>query len=43
MSENEYFYRVVDAKITFVKDDTGKVIKLVLHQQGQDMPATKVK
>lgn len=43
ISESEYFYKVVDAKITFVKDDGGKVTNLVLHQQGQDMPASKIK
>ncbi len=42
-SENEFFYKVVDAKITFVKDDKGNVTSLILHQMGLDMPAVKVK
>ena len=42
-SESEFFYKVVDAKITFERDDNGKVTNLVLHQNGQDMPAPKVK
>lgn len=41
-SENEFFYKVIDAQITFVKED-GKTIKLILHQNGQDMPAAKTK
>ena len=43
MSELEYFYKVVDATITFVKNDEGKVISLVLNQLGEDMPALKIK
>jgi CubicO group peptidase (beta-lactamase class C family) len=42
-SENEFFYKIVDAKITFVKDDNGNVTNLILHQMGQDMPAMKIK
>jgi D-alanyl-D-alanine-carboxypeptidase/D-alanyl-D-alanine-endopeptidase len=41
--ENEFFLKVVDAQITFVKDDAGKVTHLVLHQGGQDQKAMKVK
>jgi CubicO group peptidase (beta-lactamase class C family) len=40
-SETEFFYRAVDARITFVKDQAGKVTKLVLHQHGLDFPAWK--
>ncbi|WP_077367016.1 serine hydrolase [Anaerosalibacter sp. Marseille-P3206] len=43
MSESDYFYKIVDAKITFERDENGKVANLVLHQNGQDMPAIKVK
>lgn len=42
-SETEYFLRVVDAQLSFVKDSTGKFTSLVLHQGGRDMPALKVK
>src|SRR5262249_44848297 len=41
-SEREFFYKVVDAQITFVKDGQGKVTKLVLHQNGRDMEAKRV-
>lgn len=41
-SETEYFLKVTDAQITFVKDDSGKFSKLVLHQMGRDMPAPRI-
>ena len=40
-SETEFFYKVVDAQITFVKDKNGKVEKLILHQGGQDVTGIK--
>ena len=33
-TETDFFYKVVDARITFVKDGAGKVTSLVLHQNG---------
>jgi len=42
-SETEFFLRVVDAQITFVRGPEGKVDQLVLHQGGRDMPAKKRK
>jgi CubicO group peptidase (beta-lactamase class C family) len=42
-SETEYFLKVVDAQISFVKDGNGAVTSLVLHQGGRDMPAKKIK
>ena len=40
-SETDFFYTVVDAQLTFVKDAKGKVTELVLHQNG-DKTAKKV-
>ena len=40
-SPTEFFYKVVDARITFVVDDAGRAGKLILHQNGRDMPATR--
>lgn len=40
-SETKFFLKVVDAKITFVKDETGKVTHLILHQGG-DQTAKKI-
>ena len=43
ISETEYIYKLIDAKIVFEKDDNGQVVKLILHQNGQEMPAPKIK
>ena len=36
-SPTKFFYKAVDAQITFVLDKNGKVEKLVLHQNGTDV------
>jgi hypothetical protein len=41
-SETEFFYKVVDAQITFVVDSSGRASSLVLHQGGRDMPANRI-
>ncbi|MBN2288817.1 MAG: serine hydrolase, partial [Candidatus Glassbacteria bacterium] len=41
-SETEFFYKVVDARITFEKDDKGEVSGLVLHQGGLDLSAIRL-
>lgn len=40
-SENKFFYKVVEAQLTFKKDDAGKVTSLVLHQGGMDQTAKR--
>jgi len=42
-SKNEFFLKVVNARITFVEDGEGKVSGLTLHQNGMDQKAPKVK
>jgi len=42
-TEVDFFLKEVDAQITFIRDASGKVTGLVLHQNGQHMPATKAK
>jgi hypothetical protein len=42
-SLTEFFLKVVNAQITFVKDATGAVTGLVLHQGGRDVPGKKIK
>jgi D-alanyl-D-alanine carboxypeptidase len=42
-SETEFFLKVVDAQITFVRGPGGTVDELVLHQGGRDMPARRKK
>ena len=40
--EREFFYKVVDAQITFETDSTGRATSLTLHQNGATMPAKRV-
>jgi len=42
-SEREFFYKAVDAQISFVKGGDGKESALVLHQGGRDMEAKRVR
>jgi D-alanyl-D-alanine-carboxypeptidase/D-alanyl-D-alanine-endopeptidase len=41
-SERDYFYKVVDAQITFVTDSTGRATELILHQGGSDHHANRI-
>ncbi len=41
-AKDEFFYEVVFAQISFVRDKSGKITGLILHQNGRDLPATKV-
>lgn len=40
-SPTEFFYKIVDAQVTFERDPSGKVVRLVLHQGGQRVPGRK--
>lgn len=40
-AQDKFFYRVVEASITFERNDKGKVNRLILHQGGQDLSAKK--
>jgi len=40
-SKTKFFYKVVDAQITFEPGDDGKAKRLTLHQNGQNMPAAR--
>ena len=40
-SETDFFFKVVDAQLTFTKDEQGTVTGLVLHQNGANRPARK--
>jgi CubicO group peptidase (beta-lactamase class C family) len=42
-TETDFFFKVVDAQVTFVKGDKGQVTSMVLHQNGVDQRATKIK
>lgn len=41
-SESMSFLKVVDAQIEFVKDSSGKVTALILHQGGRDQKAARI-
>ena len=40
--EGEFFFKVVDAQITFSKDESGAVKELILHQGGANPKAKKI-
>lgn len=42
-SETDFFVTVVDAQLTFVKDDRGQVTHIIFHQNGQNVPAKRIK
>ena len=41
-SENEFFWKVVDARLKFVKNENGEVNKAILLQNGQQLEAKKL-
>lgn len=42
-SEKEFFYKVVDAQLSFEVNEKGETTKLTLHQNGMNLPAPKTK
>ena len=42
-SATRFFLKVVDAQIDFMKNSTGKVDQVILHQGGSDIPGRRVK
>src|ERR1019366_6136828 len=38
-ARDEFYYKIVNAQISFQRDGAGKVSGLVLHQNGRDMQA----
>jgi hypothetical protein len=41
-SETNFFLKVVDAQVDFVKDEKGEVTHFILHQNGQEMNARRL-
>ncbi len=41
-SETHFYCRPVDAKLDFEADDGGRFVKLTIHQNGLDVPATRI-
>ncbi len=42
-SEIKFFLKDIDAQVSFIRNDKGEVAQLILHQDGEDMPAEKIK
>ncbi len=42
LAKDRFYPREVDAEIEFVRDEQNKIIRLVLHQSGRQMPMKKV-
>jgi CubicO group peptidase (beta-lactamase class C family) len=42
-TENKFFTKVDDAQFEFVKDDSGKVMKVIMNQGGRQADAKKIK
>jgi CubicO group peptidase (beta-lactamase class C family) len=40
-AKDEFFYKIVNAQISFQRDASGRVTGLVLHQNGRNLPAKK--
>jgi D-alanyl-D-alanine-carboxypeptidase/D-alanyl-D-alanine-endopeptidase len=40
-AKDEFFYKVVDAQLSFHRNVAGKVAGLTLHQNGRDIPAAR--
>ncbi len=41
-NDRQFFYRAVDAQITFVLDGEGLAASLILHQNGRNWPAPRI-
>jgi D-alanyl-D-alanine-carboxypeptidase/D-alanyl-D-alanine-endopeptidase len=41
-SDTSFFYRVVEAQVSFDLDATGKATQIVLHQNGRDIPGQRL-
>jgi len=41
-SERKFFLKVVDAQVTFTKDDSGAVTGAIMHQNGANQPLRKI-
>lgn len=41
-SDSKFFFEIVDAQITFLRNEAGTVVALVLHQNGRDQEAKRI-
>ena len=40
-AKDEFFYKIVDAQLSFHRDERGKIDRLTLHQNGRDLQARR--
>ena len=40
-AEDRFFLKLVDAQLTFRRDEKGRVVSVVLHQGGRDLPGPR--
>jgi len=40
-AKDEFFYKIIDAQLSFHRDAAGKITGLTLHQNGRDVPASR--
>ena len=43
LAEDEFFWKVVDARLKFLKDEKGEMSQAILFQNGQELKAKKLK
>jgi hypothetical protein len=41
-TDQDFFFKLVDASLTFIADSKGKVSQVVLHQNGRDLSANRI-
>lgn len=41
-SDSTFFYKVVEAQVSFQRDETGKVTQITLHQNGRNQPGRRL-
>ena len=41
-ARDKFFYKIVDAQLDFERDAGGKVVAVVLHQNGRNMRAPRI-
>src|SRR5262249_50190700 len=42
-SETKFFLKVIDAQVSFIKNDKGAIENLILYQAGNELPGKKIK
>lgn len=43
LAENKFYNKIVDAPMEFIADENGQINKMILYQNGREMPGTRIK